>query len=60
MMVEFITLVVLQKVQLEFEAKIPEFRLTGTQAPCEFYSAVFSECLDVDGKIVKSLMDEGK
>ena len=50
--------VLLQRLQLEFNATIPEFTLTETEAPVELYSALFQSMSDVDARAIGRCREE--
>ncbi len=50
--------VLLQRVQLEFDPAIPEFSLSETETPVEFYSALFQSMPDVEGGILARVRQE--
>jgi very-short-patch-repair endonuclease len=50
--------VLLQRLQLEFNATIPEFTLAETEVPVELYSALFQSMSDVDGRAMGRCREE--
>lgn len=50
--------ILLQRVQLEFDAKIPEFRIVETDHPSELYTALFRILPDVDARAIGALSTE--
>ncbi len=50
--------VLLQRLQLEFTAAIPEFTLTETENPVELYSALFQSMSDVDARAIGRCREE--
>jgi hypothetical protein len=50
--------VLLKKIQLEFDPKIPEFTLRETDHPVELYTTLFRAMMDVDGKLIGKINDE--
>ena len=50
--------ILLQRLQLEFNASIPEFTLGETEVPVELYSALFQSMSDVDGRAVGRCREE--
>ncbi|MGB2666943.1 MAG: hypothetical protein WAK48_23270, partial [Candidatus Acidiferrum sp.] len=54
--------VLLQRLQLHFDASVPEFTLSEADHPVELYSALFQSMLDVDGRAIgrcREELDEG-
>jgi very-short-patch-repair endonuclease/DNA polymerase III delta prime subunit len=50
--------VLLQRLQLEFNANVPEFTLAETEVPVELYSALFQSMSDVDGRAIGRCREE--
>ena len=50
--------ILLQRLQLEFNASIPEFTLAETEVPVELYSALFQSMSDVDGRAIGRCREE--
>lgn len=50
--------VLLQRLQLSFDAAIPQFTTGETERPPELYSALFQSMADVDGRAIGRSMDE--
>lgn len=48
------------RLQLEFDAKLPEFRLTPTDRPVTFANSLFQSMADVESKSVSRLREEAK
>ncbi len=44
--------IVLQRLQLQFDASVPEFTLSEAEYPVELYSALFQSMADVDGRAI--------
>src|SRR5437879_5094862 len=54
--------VLLQRLQLQFDASVPEFTLSEADHPVELYSALFQSMNDVDGRAIgrcREELDEG-
>jgi very-short-patch-repair endonuclease len=54
--------ILLQRLQLQFDASVPEFTLTEADHPVELYSALFQSMSDVDGRAIgrcREELDEG-
>jgi very-short-patch-repair endonuclease len=54
--------ILLQRLQLQFEASVPEFTLSDADHPVELYSALFQSMNDVDGRAIgrcREELDEG-
>ncbi|HEV7968091.1 MAG TPA: AAA domain-containing protein [Candidatus Acidoferrales bacterium] len=54
--------ILLQRLQLQFDASVPEFTLTEADHPVELYSALFQSMPDVDGRAIgrcREELDEG-
>lgn len=54
--------VLLQRLQLQFDASVPEFSLSEADHPVELYSALFQSMSDVDGRAIgrcREELDEG-
>jgi very-short-patch-repair endonuclease len=54
--------ILLQRLQLQFDASVPEFSLTEADHPVELYSALFQSMPDVDGRAIgrcREELDEG-
>src|SRR5215471_4786109 len=50
--------ILLQRLQLEFNAAIPEFTLSETEHPVELYSALFQSLTSVDGRAIGRYREE--
>jgi very-short-patch-repair endonuclease len=50
--------VLLQRLQLEFNASVPEFTLSEAEYPVELYSALFQSMSDVDGRTIGRCREE--
>src|SRR5437879_1839286 len=50
--------VLLQRLQLQFNAAVPEFTLSEADHPVELYSALFQSMADVDGRAIGRCRDE--
>jgi very-short-patch-repair endonuclease len=50
--------ILLQRLQLEFNAAIPEFTLTETDDPVELYSALFQSMTSIDGRALGRCREE--
>jgi very-short-patch-repair endonuclease len=50
--------VLLQRLQLEFSADVPEFTLSESEVPVELYSALFQSMPDVDGRAIGRCREE--
>src|SRR5215472_14991312 len=50
--------ILLQRLQLEFNAAIPEFTLSETEHPVELYSALFQSLSSVDGRAIGRCREE--
>jgi hypothetical protein len=50
--------ILLQRLQLEFNAAVPEFTLSETEHPVELYSALFQSLPDVDGRAIGRYREE--
>jgi hypothetical protein len=50
--------VLLKRIQLEFDPKIPEFTFRETDHPVELYTTLFRAMMDVDGKLIGKISDE--
>ena len=50
--------ILLQRLQLEFNADVPEFTLAETEVPVELYSALFQSMADVDGRAIGRCREE--
>jgi very-short-patch-repair endonuclease len=50
--------ILLQRLQLEFNATVPEFTLSETELPVELYSALFQSMADVDGRAIGRCREE--
>lgn len=50
--------VLLQRLQLEFDPKVPEFSIIEAGSSVEFYSALFQSMPDVDGKLLARMREE--
>jgi len=54
--------ILLQRLQLQFDAAVPEFTLSEADHPVELYSALFQSMSDVDGRAIgrcREELDEG-
>ena len=54
--------ILLQRLQLQFDASVPEFTLSEADHPVELYSALFQSMPDVDGRAIgrcREELDEG-
>jgi very-short-patch-repair endonuclease len=54
--------ILLQRLQLHFDASVPEFTITEADHPVELYSALFQSMNDVDGRAIgrcREELDEG-
>ena len=54
--------ILLQRLQLQFDASVPEFTLSEADHPVELYSALFQSMSDVDGRAIgrcREELDEG-
>src|SRR5882757_1761357 len=54
--------ILLQRLQLQFNASVPEFTLSEADHPVELYSALFQSMSDVDGRAIgrcREELDEG-
>jgi very-short-patch-repair endonuclease len=54
--------ILLQRLQLHFDASVPEFTLSEADHPVELYSALFQSISDVDGRVIgrcREELDEG-
>ncbi len=54
--------ILLQRLQLHFDASAPEFTLSEADHPVELYSALFQSMSDVDGRVIgrcREELDEG-
>jgi very-short-patch-repair endonuclease len=54
--------ILLQRLQLHFDASVPEFTLSESDHPVELYSALFQSMNDVDGRAIgrcRQELDEG-
>ena len=54
--------ILLQRLQLDFDPTMPEFRIVEAESPVELYGALFQSVSDVDGKAIarfKSELDLG-
>jgi very-short-patch-repair endonuclease len=54
--------ILLQRLQLHFDASVPEFTLSEADYPVELYSALFQSMSDVDGRVIgrcREELDEG-
>ena len=49
---------VLQRLQLQFDASVPEFTLSEAEYPVELYSALFQSMADVDGRAIGRCREE--
>ena len=50
--------VLLQRLQLQFDASVPEFTLSEADHPVELYSALFQSLADVDGRAIGRCREE--
>src|SRR6266403_884368 len=50
--------ILLQRLQLQFNASVPEFTLTEADHPAELYSALFQSMTDVDGRAIGRCREE--
>ena len=50
--------ILLQRLQLQFDASVPEFTLTEADHPVELYSALFQSLADVDGRAIGRCREE--
>ena len=50
--------ILLQRLQLEFNASLPEFTLSEADHPVEIYSALFQSMSDVDGRAIGRCREE--
>ena len=50
--------IVLQRLQLQFDASVPEFTLSEAEYPVELYSALFQSMTDVDGRVIGRCREE--
>jgi very-short-patch-repair endonuclease len=50
--------ILLQRLQLEFNAAVPEFTLSETEHPVELYSALFQSLTSVDGRAIGRYREE--
>ena len=50
--------ILLQRLQLQFDASVPEFTLTEADHPVELYSALFQFMPDVDGRAIGRCREE--
>ena len=50
--------VLLQRLQLQFDASVPEFTLSEAEHPVELYSALFQSMADVDGRVIGRCREE--
>jgi very-short-patch-repair endonuclease len=50
--------ILLQRLQLQFDASIPEFTLSEADHPVELYSALFQSMNDVDGRAIGRCREE--
>src|SRR6266436_9418663 len=50
--------ILLQRLQLQFDAAVPEFTLTEADHPVELYSALFQSMNDVDGRAIGRCREE--
>src|SRR5712664_1059448 len=50
--------VLLQRLQLQFDAAVPEFTLSEADHPVELYSALFQSMTDVDGRAIGRCREE--
>src|SRR4029077_9946116 len=50
--------ILLQRLQLQFNASVPEFTLSEADHPAELYSALFQSMTDVDGRAIGRCREE--
>src|SRR6266436_3829604 len=50
--------ILLQRLQLQFDASVPEFTLSEADHPVELYSALFQSLSDVDGRAIGRCREE--
>jgi very-short-patch-repair endonuclease len=50
--------ILLQRLQLQFNAAVPEFALSEADHPVELYSALFQSMADVDGRSIGRCLEE--
>src|SRR5438309_7599066 len=50
--------ILLQRLQLQFDAAVPEFTLSEAEHPVELYSALFQSMADVDGRAIGRCREE--
>src|SRR5215471_12086680 len=50
--------ILLQRLQLQFDASVPEFTLSEADHPVELYSALFQSLQDVDGRAIGRCREE--
>ena len=50
--------ILLQRLQLQFDASVPEFTLSEADHPVELYSALFQSMNDVDGRAIGGCREE--
>jgi very-short-patch-repair endonuclease len=50
--------VLVQRVQLQFDPRVPEFTITETEHDVEFYTAAFQTMDDVDGEVIARCLEE--
>jgi very-short-patch-repair endonuclease len=50
--------ILLQRLQLQFDASLPEFTLSEADHPVELYSALFQSMNDVDGRVIGRCREE--
>src|SRR5260370_29158953 len=50
--------ILLQRLQLQFSAAVPEFTLSEADHPVELYSALFQSMTDVDGRAIGRCREE--
>src|SRR2546429_646704 len=50
--------ILLQRLQLQFDASVPEFTLSEADYPVELYSALFQSTADVDGRAIGRCREE--
>src|SRR6266852_4110423 len=50
--------ILLQRLQLQFNASVPEFTLSEADHPAELYSALFQSMADVDGRAIGRCREE--
>src|SRR6266576_2992862 len=50
--------ILLQRLQLQFDAAVPEFTLSEAEHPVELYSALFQSMSDVDGRAIGRCREE--